>query len=66
LAESHLRSLREYEKLHEKFLSSPNKRDVLFKKVYAIESYVLYASGDYVVMTTITHNRTTKGIGEIC
>lgn len=55
-----MRSLREYEKLHERFLSSPNKKDVLFKKVYSIETYALYATGDYVVMTTITHNRTLK------
>jgi hypothetical protein len=61
-----LRSLREYEKLHEQFLASPNKKDVLLKKVFAIETYCLYAVGDYVVMATITHNRTNKTIGEIC
>mmetsp|Transcript_18895 Transcript_18895/g.13709 ORF Transcript_18895/g.13709 Transcript_18895/m.13709 type:complete len:112 (+) Transcript_18895:360-695(+) len=66
LTDAHLKSLREFEKLHEVFLSSPNKKDVLLKKVYQLETYCLYAIGDYVIMATINHNRTSKTIQEVC
>jgi len=66
LTEAHLKCIREFEKLHEQFLASPNKKDVLLKKVYGIDTYCLYAIGDYVIMAMVTHNRTSKTIAEIC
>ena len=66
MAPHHLRSIREYEKLHDRYLASPNKKDLLIKKMYALETYIIYAHGDYILMVTINHNRTSKDIGEIC
>ena len=65
LTPSHQRCLFEFEKLHEQFLASPNKKDVLLKKVYEQDTYSLYAIGDYVIMLAISHNRTSKSVTEI-
>lgn len=46
-------------------MTSPKKKDVFIKKVYAIETYALFASNDFVIMAVIAHNRTNKDIGEI-
>ncbi len=65
LKPNQLRSLQEFEKLHNQYLASPNKEDLLIKKVYAIETYALYAKENYVIMATIAHNRTEKTVGEV-
>lgn len=61
----HLRSLHEYEKLYDRYQTNPRK-ETMFMKVYAIETYVLYAYNELVIMATIAHNRTSKDISEIC
>ena len=38
----------------------------IIKKMYAIETYVLYAVGEWVVMAMVAHNRTNKDMGEVC
>lgn len=38
----------------------------MIKKVYAIETFVLYGVNDWVVMAMVAHNRTNKDMGEIC
>ena len=38
----------------------------MIKKVYAIDTYVLYAVNEWVVMAHVAHNRTNKDMGEIC
>lgn len=63
---SHLRSLQEFEKLFDRYQAASSKKDLMIKKVYAIETYALYSVGDYVIMSTVAHNRTNKDIREIC
>jgi hypothetical protein len=63
---THLRSIREFEKLHEKYLASSNKKNVLIKKIFALETYVLHAVNNILVMATVNHNQTNRNIGEIC
>lgn len=36
------------------------------KRVYQIQTYAIYATGDYCIMMTIAHNQTTRDIKEIC
>jgi sulfur transfer complex TusBCD TusB component (DsrH family) len=60
-----LRSLKEFEILFDRYSASPRK-DSLITKVFAIETYALYAMGDIIIMATIAHNRTSKDISEIC
>lgn len=61
-----MRSIREYEKLHNSYLASPNKKGLLIKKMFALDTYVLFAQGDYIIMATVNHNRTNKDMGEVC
>lgn len=65
LTPQHIRSLHEFEKLYDRYQSNPRK-ETLLVKVFAIETYVLYAHGEMVIMATIAHNRTSKDISEIC
>lgn len=65
LTQTHLRSLHEYEALYDKFMTFPRK-DSLLTKVYALETYALYAMNDFIIMVTVAHNRTSKDISEIC
>jgi hypothetical protein len=54
LKKSHLKSLTEFEKLHDRYLTCSSKKDILLKKVYAIDTYVLYSLNDYIVFATIS------------
>jgi hypothetical protein len=67
LSEEQLTSLRIFEQLHQQYLSSPNKSDLMLKRVYPLETYALFgAEGEqWVAMATINHNRTTREIGQI-
>jgi hypothetical protein len=65
LTPGHIRSLHEFEQLYDRFMANPRK-EVLISKVYAIETYALYAAEQMVIMVTIAHNRTSKDISEIC
>jgi hypothetical protein len=65
LSPQHLRSLLEFEKLFDRYQANPRK-ETLLKKVYAIETYALYAINDMVIMATIAHNRTSKDVSEVC
>lgn len=38
----------------------------MITKVFAIETYALYAMNDVIIMATIAHNRTSKDISEVC
>jgi len=62
---AHMRSLKEFEILFDRYNAAPRK-DSLITKVFAIETYALYAMGDIIIMATIAHNRTSKDISEIC
>lgn len=66
MSSQHFKSIRQFEKLHNSYLASPNKKGLMIKKTYQIETYVLFAQGDFIIMATINHNRTNKQIGEIC
>lgn len=61
----HIRSLQEFESLYDRYQSNP-KKDSLITKVYAIETYALYALNDIIILATIAHNRTSKDISEVC
>jgi sulfur transfer complex TusBCD TusB component (DsrH family) len=61
----HLRSLKEFEILYDRYQASPRK-DSLMTKVLAIETYAIYAMGDFIILATIAHNRTSKDLSEIC
>ena len=37
----------------------------MLKKVYALETYALIATGNYVIMATVAHNRTEKEVFEV-
>lgn len=56
----HVRALQEFEKLYDRYLSSPNKKDLMIKKVYQIDTFALLATGNYVIMAKVAHNRTEK------
>lgn len=66
LTPTNIKCIREFEKLHDRYLASKNKKELMIKKVFAIDTYVLYAVNEWVVMAQIAHNRTNKDIGEIC
>jgi hypothetical protein len=65
LTPQHIRSLHEFEQLYDRYQANP-RRESLFMKVYAIETYALFAMNDLIIMATIAHNRTSKDISEIC
>lgn len=66
LTQLQTRSLQEFEKLYDTYQSSPNKQDILIKKIYPLHSYALYSlEKDYVIMATISHNRTEQETKEI-
>jgi len=65
LQPSHERALQEFEQLYNRYLSSPNRKDLCFKKVLPLETYALLARGHYVVLATINHNRTSLDAFEV-
>lgn len=52
--------------MHDRYLASKNKKELFIKKVYAIDTYALYAANEWVIMAMVAHNRTNKDMGEIC
>lgn len=42
------------------------RKETLLQKVFAIETYVLFAINELVIMATIAHNRSNKDVSEIC
>ena len=60
-----MRSLHEYEQLFDRYMAYPRK-ETLIQKVFAIETYALFAINELVIMVTIAHNRTSKDVSEIC
>jgi len=66
LTPQHIRSLHEYEQLYERYITYPVRKETLLQKVFAIETYALFAINELVIMVTIAHNRTSKDICEIC
>ncbi len=63
---SHVRAIQEFEKLYTQYEASPRKEGLMLKKVFALETYALLgADEDYVVMATISHNRTEKDSFEV-
>jgi hypothetical protein len=66
LLPSHVRALQEFEKLYHQYMASPRKEGLMLKKVFALETYALLGVDEYyVVMATISHNRTEKDTFEI-
>eukprot|EP00347_Sterkiella_histriomuscorum_P024317 403331550 len=65
-SQAQIRSLQEYEKLYDRYLVSTNKHDLFIKRVYALDTYVLYAQNHLVIMATILHKRTELDSEEIC
>lgn len=57
--------LRQFENLHDLFLSSKNKKGFVAKKVHLMETFVLVAKGDMVGMACIAHNRTNREPADI-
>jgi hypothetical protein len=47
-------------------MACPVRKETLLKKVFAIETYALFAINELVIMATIAHNRTNKEVSEIC
>lgn len=65
LLPSHVRALQQFEQLYHRYQISPNKREVMIKKVYALETYALLGIGNYIVMATVAHNRTEREVFEV-
>ena len=55
----------EFEKLHHQYLVGKKKKDIFIKKVYPIDTFVIYSKEQWVVMAQIAHNRTNLEVGEI-
>ena len=63
---THVRAIQEYEKLFTQYKASPRKQGLMLKKVFALETYALLGADEhYVVMATISHNRTEKDTFEV-
>ena len=60
-----IRCLQEFEKLYDRYMLNYNRKDLILKKVYHLETYALCAINEFVIMATITHNRTDKETREI-
>ena len=48
-----IKTLRIFEKLHNQYLKSKQKRDFCIKRVYEMNTYLLYANGDLCIMAQI-------------
>ena len=67
---AHLKCLRKFESMHERYLSSDVKKNLFIKEQFETVTYLLYSyysnSIDYTVMMSIDHNLTEKDISMIC
>jgi len=51
--------------LYDRYLASPNKKELMLKKVYALETYALLAVGNYVIMAKVAQNRTERDVFDV-
>jgi hypothetical protein len=65
LLASHVRAIQEFEQLYQRYHTSPNKKELMIKKVMPLETYALLAVNGYVIMATVAHNRTEKEIFDV-
>ena len=64
-AKSYLKSVCQFERLYQMYMSAKNDKEVMITQKYELETYGLLAKGDMIVMVCVAHNRTSKWIGEI-
>jgi hypothetical protein len=57
--------MRQFEKLHHQYLKSKRKRDFCIKRVYEMNTYLLYAHGDMCIMANIEHKGSIREAGDI-
>ena len=57
--------IRKFEKLYTYYQKSKAKRELCIKKVYALETYLLYSRGDILIFSVIIHKGATREAIEI-
>jgi hypothetical protein len=57
--------LRTFEKLHNQYVKAKRKKELCIKRVYELDSYLLYSKGDIFIYAVITHKGATREALEI-
>lgn len=50
-----MRWIRQFEKLHDIYIKSKKKRELCIKRVYQMESFLIYSRGDIFIFAVIAH-----------
>lgn len=63
--DNQLKWLRTFEKLHNQYVKAKRKKELCIKRVYELDSYLLYSKGDIFIYAVITHKGATREALEI-
>lgn len=60
-----MRWIRQFEKLHDIYIKSKKKRELCIKRVYQMESFLIYSRGDIFIFAVIAHKGAQREAIEI-